>query len=94
MLRSHLVFEMDVVMKELLGQLIAQFLVAQDDCHNNRVKTECRCLRGKLPLAATLSYRSSIFACTSGHTTELMDVTRDTEQFVCCLANVEVINRN
>ena len=31
---------------------------------------------GKLPFAATPSHRSSIFVCTSGHTTELMDVAR------------------
>ena len=46
MFRSHLVFEMDAVMKELLDQLITQFLVnviamhtdvAQDNCHATTV---------------------------------------------------------
>ena len=44
--RSHLVFEMDAVMKELLGPFIPQFLVnviivhtdvAQDNCHATTV---------------------------------------------------------
>ena len=46
-------------------------------------RPECRChcetisiCGEKLPLAVTPSHRSSIFGCTSGHTTELMHVAR------------------
>ena len=92
-LRSHLVFEMDAVMKDLLGQLIAQFLVkeitvhtdvAQDNCHAATVSRRTadvtarrsQSVGRKRPFPATLSHRSSIFACASGHATELMDVAR------------------
>ena len=89
-----LVFEMDAVMKELLGQLIAQFLVdvitvhtdvAQENCHATTVSkrnADVTVRRSRFVReAAVCSDRrrrvgSSIFACTSGHTTELMDVAR------------------
>ena len=85
-------FEIVAVMKQLLGQSVAQFLVnviavhtdvAQDNCHATVSRRNAdvtarrsRSVGEKLPFAATPSHRSSIFVCTLGHTTELMDVAR------------------
>ena len=69
------------VMKELLGQLIAQLLVnvitmhadgAQDNCHATTVSrrnADVTARRSRFVVKAAL-HRSSIFACTSGHTTD------------------------
>ena len=83
-------FEMDAVMKESLGQLIAQFLVnmiavhsdvAQDNCHATTVSrrnagvTATRSRFVRKAAVCSDTIASELDLC-SGHTTVLMDVAR------------------
>ena len=98
-LRSHLVFEMHAVMKELLGQLIAQFLVnvitvhtdvAQDNCHATSVS------RRNADVTARRSRSVGKAAVCSGAFASELDLCLNigshhgvNEQFVHCGANAD-----